>query len=65
MATEDRIMQDLTPGMSLTIRAAASRYGVSYSSAQKALRSLWMHNFISREKADRVLRYEGRQERLI
>ena len=65
MAIEDQIVQDLTPGMKLTIRGATSRYQTSYSSAQKALRKLWTHKFLVREKVDNHLQYEGVQERLV
>ena len=65
MAIEDQIIQDLTPGMKLTIKGATSRYQTSYSSAQKALRKLWKHEFVSREKVDNHLLYEGKQERLV
>lgn len=65
MAIEDQIIQDLTPGMRLTIAGATSRYQTSYSSAQKALRKLWKHEFLNREKRGRVLEYEGKQERLV
>jgi DNA-binding GntR family transcriptional regulator len=65
MAIEDQIVQDLTPGMKLTIVGATSRYQVSYSSAQKALRRLWMNKFLKREKRGKVLEYEGVQERLV
>ena len=65
MAIEDQIIQDLTPGMKLTIRGATSRYQTSYSSAQKALRNLWKHEFLLRRKTERVLEYEGVQERLV
>jgi len=65
MAIEDQIIQDLTPGMKLTIRGATTRYRTSYSSAQKALRKLWKHEFVSREKVDNHLQYEGVQERLV
>jgi len=65
MAIEDQIIQDLTPGMKLTIAGAKSRYQTSYSSAQKALRKLWRHKFLKRDKSGRVLEYEGVQERLV
>ncbi len=65
MAIEDQIIQDLTPGMKLTIRGAKSRYRTSYSSAQKALRKLWLHQFLNRQKIGRELEYEGVQERLV
>jgi len=65
MAIEDRIIQDLTPGMRLTIQGAAKRYQVAYSTAQKALRKLWKHEFVDREKRKRELMYEGKQERLV
>jgi len=59
------IIQDLTPGMKLTIQGATTRYQTSYSSAQKALRKLWQHEFLKRKKIERILEYEGVQERLI
>ena len=65
MAIEDQIVQDLTPGMKLTIQGATKRYQTSYSSAQKALRKLWKHEFVSREKVGNHLQYEGVQELLL
>lgn len=65
MAATDKIVHDLTPGMKITIRGAMSRYKMTYSTAQKALRELWMQSFLSREKVGRVLEYEGKQERLV
>ena len=65
MAIEDQIIQDLTPGMKLTIAGATTRYQSKYSTMQKALRRLWKHEFIGREKVGRVLQYEGKQERLV
>ncbi len=65
MAVSDQIIQDLTPGMKLTIAGAKSRYQTSYSSAQKALRELWQHEFLKREKVGNYLQYEGVQERLV
>jgi hypothetical protein len=58
-------VQDMTPGMKLTISGAAARYSTSYSSAQKALRVLWRHQFLKRAKVGRHLEYEGVQERLV
>lgn len=65
MAIEDQIIQDLTPGMKLTIAGAKSRYQTSYSSAQKALRKLWLHQFLTRQKTGKTLEYEGVQDRLV
>jgi predicted transcriptional regulator len=65
MAIEDVIVQDLTPGMKLTIQGAAKRYGKPYSTVQKGLRKLWIHGFLSREKIGNHLEYEGVQERLV
>jgi DNA-binding GntR family transcriptional regulator len=65
MAIEDQITQDLTPGMRLTILGAAKRYQVSYSTAQKGLRKLWRAQWLTRRKVDKILEYEGRQERLV
>jgi len=66
MAIEDRIMQDLTPGMKLSIKGAASRYNSAYSTAQKALRVLWRNEFLFRnELSGGKLEYEGKQERLV
>lgn len=68
MAVEDAIIADLTPGMQITAKGASKRYGVAYSTAQKALRRLWRSEFISRGKNSRNKReyvYEGRQERLL
>lgn len=58
-------MQDLTPGTKLSIKGAASRYSCSYSTAQKYLRELWRHGFLTREKVESKLWYEGKQERLV
>lgn len=65
MAISDQIVQDLTPGMKLTIAGAVSRYQTSYSSAQKTLRMLWRHEFLKRQKVGKILEYEGVQERLV
>lgn len=65
MAIEDQIVQDLTPGMKLTIQGAEKRYQTSYSSAQKALRKLWRNEFLTRNKSGKRLEYEGVQERLV
>jgi ribosomal protein S25 len=65
MAATDQIFQDLTPGMKLTISGAMSRYRMSYSTAQKAMRHLWIEGFLKRQKVGRVLEYEGKQERLV
>lgn len=65
MAIQDQIIQDMTPGMKLTIDGAARRYCVAYSTAQKALRVLWRHEFLSRCKIGKHLEYEGVQERLL
>jgi len=68
MAIEDRIMQDLTPGMQLSIKGAANRYRVAYSTAQKGLRRLWKSEFVNRKRQagnHNELQYEGKQERLM
>lgn len=68
LAIEDAIIQDLTPGMQITAKGAATRYMVAYSTAQKALRRLWRNEFISRGKNSlnkREYVYEGKQERLL
>lgn len=65
MAMSDQIMQDITPGMRLSIKGMAKRHQVSYSTAQKALRELWKHKFLKRTKEGRELWYEGTQERLL
>lgn len=65
MAVEDQIMQDLTPGMRITIAGAMTRYKCSYSTAQKALRRLWRQEVVIRLKREPKLEYEGKQERLI
>ena len=65
MAVEDMIMQDLTPGMQVTIDGTAKRHNVAYATAARALRNLWRHEFVNREKKGRILWYEGKQERLL
>lgn len=66
MATEDQIVQDMTPGMKLTILGACDRYNLKYSTAQKALRKLWRHEFLGRQMLHGGrLEYEGKQNRLL